>query len=410
MGFKMGVAGCGSFGRCFVPLFKEHPLVDEVIIADIVPERVRDFSEKFGVRRICNSLDELLKTDVDAVAIITQRQLHGPMVIQALKAGKHVYSAVPMAIDVDDIKEIIRLVKETGLIYMVGETSYYYPETILCRKLFKEGKFGAFVYGEAQYLHDMSDFYQPYMNSGGPNWKRIAGFPPMFYPTHSVSMILSVTGTHITQVSCMGYRDHHEDGIFGEELNDYANPFSNETALMRTSDGSYCRINEFRRVPTFHESGPRTGVFMSMMGTKGAFENDPLNAYWIEKETKDLLEVTEQITLGKATREPEEGEAPEEYMKNDFFSGVAPVHNVKRLPKSFATMPNGHLGSHQFLVDDFCKAVTTKKLPPNHAWAAAAHCLPGLIAHASALKGGELMDVPYMGEAPSDWPLLNPDD
>jgi hypothetical protein len=73
-------------------------------------------------------------------------------------------------------------------------------------------------------------------------------------------------------------------------------------------------------------------------------------------------------------------------------------------------MNNGHLGSHQFMVDDFCKAVTTGKLPPLHAWAAAAHCIPGLVAHASAVKNGELMDVPYMGEAPADWPMLNPDD
>lgn len=410
MGFKMGIAGCGSFGNSFVPLYKAHPLVAEVVIADLVPERVENFSKKYGVERTCSSLDELLKTDVDAVAIITQRHLHGPMVIQALKAGKHVYSAVPMAIDIEDVKEIIRLVKETGLIYMVGETSYYYPETILCRKMFKEGKFGEFVYGEAQYLHDMSEFYQPYMHSGGPNWKRIAGFPPMFYPTHSVSMMLGVTGAHVTQVSCMGYRDHHEDGIFGEDLNDYQNPFSNETALMRTSDGGCCRINEFRRVPTFHETGTRSSVFMSMMGTKGGFENAPLNAYWVEKETKELIDVSDQITLGKCARPSEVDEVSEEYMKTDFFSGVAPVHNIGRLPKNFSTMNNGHLGSHQFLVDDFCKAVTTNKLPPLHAWAAAAHCIPGLVAHASAIKGGELMDVPYMGEPPADWPMLNPDD
>ena len=48
MGFKMGVAGCGSFGNCFVPLFKAHPLVDEVVIADLVPERVEEFSNKYG--------------------------------------------------------------------------------------------------------------------------------------------------------------------------------------------------------------------------------------------------------------------------------------------------------------------------------------------------------------------------
>jgi hypothetical protein len=222
--------------------------------------------------------------------------------------------------------------------------------------------------------------------------------------------MLGVTGAHVTDVSCMGYRDHHEDGIFGEDKNDYANPFSNETALMRTSDGGYCRINEFRRVPTFHKTGTRSSVFLSMMGTRGGFEHAPLNAYWIEKDTKELVDVSAQVTLGQCAQPSEADTVTEEYKKKDFFSGVAPVHPIERLPKNFTTMNNGHLGSHQFLVDDFCKSVTTGKLPPNHAWAAAAHCVPGLVAHESALKGGVLMEVPHMGEPPTDWPLLNPDD
>ena len=43
----------------------------------------------------------MLESDVDAVAIFTQRWTHGPLVVQALRAGKHVYSAVPMAISED---------------------------------------------------------------------------------------------------------------------------------------------------------------------------------------------------------------------------------------------------------------------------------------------------------------------
>ena len=43
---------------------------------------------------------------VNAVAIFTQRYLHGKMAIKALKAGKHVYSAVPCSVEVDDIVEM----------------------------------------------------------------------------------------------------------------------------------------------------------------------------------------------------------------------------------------------------------------------------------------------------------------
>ena len=46
----------------------------------------------------------------------------------------------------------------------------------------------------------------------------------------------------------MGMRDDFPDNIYGEEKNDFENPFSNETAIFRMSGGGVVRINEFRRV------------------------------------------------------------------------------------------------------------------------------------------------------------------
>ena len=48
----------------------------------------------------------------------------------------------------------------------------------------------------------------------GENWKWSAGIPPMYYPTHSIGMVASVTGARAVSVSCLGWEDHHEDGIF----------------------------------------------------------------------------------------------------------------------------------------------------------------------------------------------------
>ena len=138
MGFKIGVAGAGRFAACFIPLFKNHPFVDEVVLADLIPERVSSNAARFGIEKTYASLDDMLKNaDIDAVAIFTQRHLHGDHVIQSLKSGKHVYCAVPMGQTDGEIFEILDLVKTSGLIYMTGETSYYYPSTVLCRDRFK---------------------------------------------------------------------------------------------------------------------------------------------------------------------------------------------------------------------------------------------------------------------------------
>ena len=176
---KVGICGAGAFASSFIPLFNAHPLVGELVLADLVAERVEEAASRFGVARTCKTLDDLCESDVDAVVLMTQRQLHGPQAVRTLRAGKHVYSAVPIGQTLDEIGDIVTTVEESRLVYMTGETSYYYPCTIFCREKFRRGDFGEFVYSEAQYHHDMSHFYQSFRRSGGADWKRVAGLPPM---------------------------------------------------------------------------------------------------------------------------------------------------------------------------------------------------------------------------------------
>jgi len=63
-------------------------------------------------------------------------------------------------------------------------------------------------------------------------------------------------------------------------------------------------------------------------------------------------------------------------------------------------LPNGHLGSHQFLIDDFVTACLAGAQPANNVWQAARYLVPGLIAHESAVRGGELLEMPDFGDGP----------
>lgn len=404
MSIKIGICGIGAFARNFIPLFKAHPWVDEVVLADLIEERAQEQAQRHDIVRTYDSLEALCNSDVDAIALMTQRQLHGPQALQALKAGKHVYSAVPIGQTVDEIRDIVREVEASGLIYMTGETSYYYPAPIYCRRRYRQGDFGRFVYGEGQYYHDMSHFYEPFRRSGGPDWRQIAGIPPMHYPTHSVSMILSVTQARVESVACLGYVDQHEDGIFRQGSNLWDNVFSNETALMRTSDGGMMRINEFRRI------GHRgmSSVQMSLYGTDASFEEQADSQVWVTNDREEMTDLNDLLRCQDIPIDEPQDDVDATVLE-EFFSGVSEVHPVDRLPREFNGLHNGHLGSHQFLVDDFVKAVVTNALPPNHVWAAARYCIPGLIAHQSAVDNGRWMDVPDFGDPPDEWERLDPD-
>ncbi len=350
MALKVGVCGTGAFAACFIPLFKAHPDVEAVYLADLDRERCAAQARRFGIERIMSSLDELCDSDVDVIALFTPQWTHGPQAIQALGAGKHVYSAVPMGVTLEELRDIVDHVARTGRIYMMGETSYYYPAAVYCRERFRAGDFGDFVYGEGSYYHDMSHLYWFYQRYD--QWKSVASFPPMLYPSHSIGFVLSGTGARVTQVACLGVEDRHEDGIFKREVSRWGNTFSNETALCRTSGGGMVRINEFRRV------GMRTAVRLGVYGTEACFEHQAFEqeghraSIWCTKEKvediSDLLRCTPSPTIAQWL----EAGAP----RGTGYPGTAPAHPVERLPDSFQGMPNGHQGSHQFLVDDFVRA------------------------------------------------------
>lgn len=395
MGIRVGVCGVGAFADCFIPLFKHHPAVENVVLCDLDAEKLAAKGAKFGIRDRCPSLDALCGMDVDAIAIITQHHLHGPQAEQALRAGKHVYSAVPSAISIEEITALVRTVETTGRIYMIGETSYYYPCAIYCRNRFQKGDFGHVVYAEGEYYHDyVHGMYDVAKWRHGKDWERYFGMPPMFYPTHSTSMIVSVTGAHATQVSGMGFVDRHPDTLYARPDNVWKNPFSNETMLCRMSDGSMARISEFRRI------GHPGTVGMSLYGTEASYEEQVGGRMWVTKDRATCVDLNATLACRDISATGDRGQMGRVTGADGTHRGVCEVHPVERLPREFLGLGNGHNGSHQFLVHDFVTACVTGTTPPNNVWEAARYLIPGLIAHESALKGGVLLDVPDFGDAP----------
>lgn len=383
MGIKVGMVGVGQFARAFIPLFQAHPLVDEVVLCDLDAAKLQAASVTYGIAKTLPSLDAVCDSDLDAAVIITQNWLHAPQAIQALRAGKHVYSAVPTGITVDEVAALVRTVEESGRIYMLGETSYYYPAVLYCRRRHAAGDFGHIVYAEAEYYHDWDHgLYRVMQGRAGDRWREFAGIPPMYYPTHSISQIVSVTGARMTHVSCHGFVDRHEDGVYRPDVNRWRNAFSNQTALFQMSDGSSCRINEFRRI------GHPGAVRMTLFGTAASFEHSRAGAIWLTKDRAAAQRLDEELAGTGVTTE------------HGTYAGLSRVHPVERLPQEFANVPTGHAGSHQFLVDDFVRACVEGRHPPNNVWMAARYCVPGLLAHESAVRGGELLEIPDFGDAP----------
>ncbi|GAB12127.1 putative oxidoreductase [Arthrobacter globiformis NBRC 12137] len=398
MAFSIGVVGLGQFGGQFAYLFNLHPGVSEVFAVDELADRAAGAVAQYGLAGSRGTFDELLASDVDAVAIFTQRWTHGPLVERALRAGKHVYSAVPMAVTEDEIAKIIDAVRETGNVYMMGETSYYNPATVYAREQHAAGRFGRVFYAEGDYVHDMDlGFYDAYRYSGGEHWKETASYPPMLYPTHAIGGVLGALPAHAVSVSCVGVKDSRGDGVFDKDISMFGNDFSNASALFELNDGGAMRTNEMRRVG--YPSHIRESRFR-FFGTEASFEQLAKVTVWQDKtNVHDISEQMESRPSVPLDDPSLANVAPE--LRDAFVSGLAPVHDSGRLPEEFRGAPNGHEGSHQFLVDDFVTAVNTGSLPPVNAWTAARFTLPGIVAHESARRNGERLPIRDFGDAPA---------
>ena len=393
MGLKIGICGTGVFAQSFIPLFKNHPGVGQVVLCDLDADKRRTTAAKFDLQETCESLDALCERDVDAIAIFTQHHIHGPQAIQALRAGKHVYSAVPAAASIEEMTGLVEAVKESGKQYLVGETSVYYPCAIYCREQFQRGAFGDIVYSEGEYYHDYNHgLIDVLKHRHGPDWEHYANWPPLYYPTHSMSMAVSVTGAHAVEVTALGVEDRDPDGLFQGQNQYWNNNFSNQVMLCRMSDGSVARVNEFRRIGTGANR-------MSLYGTLGCYEQQAGAAAWVERDKPGFIDLTEKLTCRKLEVDPDSGMAVVPEGEDGTHQGVSSIHPVEQLPKEFLGLPNGHAGSHQFLVHDFVTACLENKLPPhNHVWDAARYLIPGLVGHESSLQGGVKLSVPDLGD------------
>jgi predicted dehydrogenase len=335
---RVGIAGYGvcKFGAEFG--FQNHPNVEVIAVTDLIPERCAELAKVCRCAKTYPSLEEMVTDDkIEAVFVATDAPSHARHCIDVLKHGKHVASAVPAVFgSLEDANRLFEAVKGGGLIYMMFETSCFHEDLHAMRQIYKVGGLGKLVYAEGEYYHYME---QPIDSYKG--WR--IGLPPQWYPTHSNAYCLGVTGGRFTEVSCMGIPSLIEHLRPGN--NRYQNAFGTEIALFRTNEGGMARMAVSWDTPGF------SGEMGRIRGQKGTF-----------------------------------------YEKYEGLEKNLP--NTRRPPLPSGVAAGGHGGSHGYLMDEFVTAILQDRLPLVNIAMALNLTVAGILAHESALKGGELLKIP----------------
>jgi myo-inositol 2-dehydrogenase / D-chiro-inositol 1-dehydrogenase len=156
----LGAIGCGGRGTWIAELFQKHGGYEIRAAADYFQDRVDEFGAKLQVmsaRRYpgLSGYRRVLESDVDAVVIETPPAFHPRQAAEAVEAGKHVYLAKPIAVDVPGcrtVEESGRKATERKRAFLVDfqtRTDPFYREAV---KRAQYGDIGRIVCGEATYL------------------------------------------------------------------------------------------------------------------------------------------------------------------------------------------------------------------------------------------------------------------
>ncbi len=156
---KLGLIGSGNRGTWISRLFLDHGGYEITACADYFEDRVNQYGDRFDIpnnKRFfgLSGYKRLLETDVQAVAIESPPFFHPEQAEAAVDAGKHVYVAKPIAVDVPGcltIQESGRNATQKNLCFLVDfqtRANLLYIEAL---KRVHNGALGVFAFGESSY-------------------------------------------------------------------------------------------------------------------------------------------------------------------------------------------------------------------------------------------------------------------
>ncbi len=360
---RVGLIGLG-FGAEFIPIYQAHPKAEIAAICQRSKGRLDEIGDQFGIAtRYTDFREVLTDPNVDFVHINSPIPDHAPQTIAALKAGKHVMCTVPMATTLDEAKEIVGLVRETGLKYMMAETVVYSREYLFIKELYDKGELGKIQYLAASHPQDME---------GWPDyWKDMV---PMHYATHVVSPLMAMVSGMAEYVSCFG------SGTVNDECaRRSGSKFAVESCHIKIKDSDLAaHIWRF-----LWDTARQYRESVDVYGSKKSFEwqlitgENPVlhTAKKPEPEIAERVEVPDYAHL-----------LPKEIRK--FTLGIVDEEHLSFI------QGGGHGGSHPHLVNEFLSALLEDRDPFPNVEQSANWTSVGICAHQSALKGGAIVNVP----------------
>ncbi|RAP77607.1 Gfo/Idh/MocA family protein [Paenibacillus montanisoli] len=140
---RIGIIGAGLIGKDHLEKYENIEDAEVIALCDTNETQLKKMAEQFRVQHTYTDFRELIaRDDLDAIDVCLHNNLHAPITIAALEAGKHVYCEKPIAGSYADGKRMVDAAKEAGKMLHVQLAFLYQTETKAANLLIEEGKLG----------------------------------------------------------------------------------------------------------------------------------------------------------------------------------------------------------------------------------------------------------------------------
>ncbi len=148
---RVAIMGLGSYGTRVAEAMKDSTRAKLVGVISGTPSKITAWQAKYNIpAKNCynyENFDNIKNNpDIDAVYIITPNALHKDQAIRVAKAGKHVISEKPMAINAKEGQEMIDACKKAKVKLLVGYRMHFEPKTLEVVRMRKEGELGKIMF------------------------------------------------------------------------------------------------------------------------------------------------------------------------------------------------------------------------------------------------------------------------
>lgn len=170
---KVAVVGAGGVGARRAKIAAETEGVEVAIVADVRLDRAKEVAKSCGAVAIADWREIVSSPEIGAVIVSASNDLHAPVSIAALEAGKDVLCEKPLARTPDEAEGIYHAVKRTGRKLKTGFNHRHYPNVLRAHEIASSGELGSVLWMRCRYGHrgtyaiDKGWFVQPELSGGG---------------------------------------------------------------------------------------------------------------------------------------------------------------------------------------------------------------------------------------------------